>query len=717
MSSTRQWITWLASSSAKQMEVAVAFMVIVVIFMLIMPFPPIVVDALIGVNICISCLLVILVSYLPGPLAFSTFPTMLLLTTLFRLALSISTTRLILLEADAGDIVAGFGQFVVGGNLAVGMVIFLIITVAQFMVIAKGSERVAEVAARFTLDAMPGKQMSIDADMRAGIIDPLDAMERRAQLSKESQLFGAMDGAMKFVKGDNIAGLIIVMVNLIGGISVGIIQHQMTASEAVQVYSVLTIGDGLVAQIPALMISITAGLMITRVAPENTDNHDNNENNIGLQMSKQLLSEPKAWLVSSGAMFIFAFVPGMPTPVFISLSIIVGFIGGYGRWQQKEQQAQRQAAAQVEPINPAEIDGEDLVSFKPFRPFLLQFCQQVEEDPEAMTLFRAIRRVRNRLVSQYGLTLPTLHTEVSDSLQDGEFRFCVYEVPTMAASFHPRHLVIDTRLKPHDENSENSKDITLAEQQPIRKGSEAWQESHYLFAPQDQIDISTINLPIKSMVDYIAERVEQQLFKSAPKFIGIHETKMLISALAEDCPALIEELDRVMPLANMAKILKSLVAERVSIRAFRTIIETIVEHGQTERDPGVLTEMIRHSLKDQIVHHCLIEQALKVWLISPDSEEALRSAIRETQNGVFLALPPELRNALLTQMQQAFDNFMQPRCVLVVSQDLRRAIRALLEEQFNHVHILAYTELPNHIDIQVLGRFEVAMNILNPTTN
>lgn len=695
MSSARQWITWIAGTSAKQMEVAVAFMVVVVIFMLILPFPPAVVDALIGVNICISCLLVVLVSYLPGPHAFSTFPTVLLLTTLFRLALSISTTRLILLEADAGDIVEGFGNFVVGGNLAVGMVVFLIITVAQFMVIAKGSERVAEVAARFTLDAMPGKQMSIDADMRAGILDPFEAMEKRAQLSKESQLMGAMDGAMKFVKGDNIAGLIIVMVNLIGGISVGVLQHGMSAPEAMHLYSVLTIGDGLVAQIPALMISITAGLMITRVAPDNSD-----DGNVGMEMTNQLLSEPKAWLIASGAAMFFGFVPGMPTPVFVTISLLMGFIGGYGRWRAKEDYAERLAAAQAEPLNPAQNDGEDLVAFRPFRPFLLQFCQGVESEPEAMEVFRAIRRVRNKLVSEYGLTLPALHSEVSDELNDGEFRFCVYEVPMLRASYHPRHWVIET-----------AGDVSF-NREGMLPGNESWQESRYLFAPQQSIDINSLDLPVKSSVDYIAERVEQQLFAAAPKFIGIHETKMLVGAIGEDYPALIEEMERVMPLSGMAKILKRLVAERVSIRAFRTIVEAIVEHGQVERDPALLTEIVRHSLRDQIVHHCADENGIKVWLITPQTEEALRGAMRETQGGAFLALAPEARNTLLGQMNEAFDIFSNATSILVVSQDLRRVLRTLLEDNFNHVHVFAYTELPGNVEIQVLGRFDLPMEML-----
>ncbi len=284
------------------------------------PLPTGLVDVLIAVNICISCLLIMLAMHLPRPLAFSTFPAVLLLTTMFRLALSISTTRLILLNQDAGHIVEAFGQFVVGGNLAVGLVIFLILTVVNFLVITKGSERVAEVGARFTLDAMPGKQMSIDSDLRANLITVQEARNRRAELNKESQLFGAMDGAMKFVNGDAIASLIIVAINMIGGISIGVLQHNMSAGDALQLYTVLTIGDGLIAQIPALLISVTCGMIITRVP--NTE--AGAEANIGREIAEQITSQPKAWIIAAVAMLGFAALPGMPTGVFITIAIICG---------------------------------------------------------------------------------------------------------------------------------------------------------------------------------------------------------------------------------------------------------------------------------------------------------------------------------------------------------------------------------------------------------
>lgn len=284
-------------------DIMLAVLLLGVIFMMILPLPTALVDVLIGINITIAVVLLMLAIYIKSPLEFSAFPVVLLITTIFRLSLSITTTRLILLQADAGQIVYTFGNFVVGGNLIVGLVIFLIITIVQFLVITKGSERVAEVSARFSLDAMPGKQMSIDGDMRAGVIDVNEARERRSVIERESQMYGSMDGAMKFVKGDAIAGLVIIFVNILGGVTIGITQKGMSAAEALQLFSVLTIGDGLVSQIPALLIAITAGMIVTRV-----DN--DNASDMGSEIGEQVTAQPRALMIGGALLILFAFIPG-----------------------------------------------------------------------------------------------------------------------------------------------------------------------------------------------------------------------------------------------------------------------------------------------------------------------------------------------------------------------------------------------------------------------
>jgi len=323
-----------ATQISRFADLALAVLVIAIIGLMILPIPTFLLDTLLATNLCISIALLLVAMYIPSALHLSTFPSLLLFTTLFRLALNITTTRLILLKAHAGDIIYTFGHFVVAGNYVVGGVIFLIITIVQFLVITKGSERVSEVAARFTLDAMPGKQMSIDSDMRAGLIDIDEAKRRRQSLEKESQLFGAMDGAMKFVKGDAIAGLIITAINIIGGLIIGVLQKGMPLPKAVQTYSILTIGDGLVSQIPALLISITSGVVVTRVSS------GEEEANLGRDIGQQLLSQPKALLIASGMLFGFALIPGFPAAQFLILGSIVGAIG-YGLYLPQKKKKNR----------------------------------------------------------------------------------------------------------------------------------------------------------------------------------------------------------------------------------------------------------------------------------------------------------------------------------------------------------------------------------------
>ncbi|WP_209436742.1 FHIPEP family type III secretion protein, partial [Pseudomonas gingeri] len=428
----------VALAAMRRSEIVGAFVVLAIVFMMITPLPTGLVDVLIAINICISCLLIMLAMHLPRPLAFSTFPSVLLITTMFRLALSISTTRLILLNQDAGHIVEAFGQFVVGGNLAVGMVIFMILTVVNFLVITKGSERVAEVGARFTLDAMPGKQMSIDSDLRANLISVHEARRRRSELGKESQLFGAMDGAMKFVNGDAIASLIIVAINMIGGIAIGVVQHGMSAGDAVQLYTVLTIGDGLIAQIPALLISVTSGMIITRVSNNDTPGV---EANIGREIAEQITSQPKAWIIASVAMLGFAALPGMPTAVFVIIALICG-CGGMLQLQRA-----RPKATQAQPIfvAPENNGKEDLRTFIPSRQFLLQFHPQ-QNAAQIEELVSEIRQRRNRLVVQYGLTLPSFIIETAEHLEPDEFRFSVYEVPLLKATFNQTHVAVDAQV-------------------------------------------------------------------------------------------------------------------------------------------------------------------------------------------------------------------------------------------------------------------------------
>ncbi|MDH2435700.1 type III secretion system export apparatus subunit SctV [Pokkaliibacter sp. MBI-7] len=683
----------IAISAMKRSEVVGATFVIAIVFMMIIPLPTGLVDVLIAINISLSSLLIALSMYLPGPLAFSSFPAVLLLTTMFRLALSISTTRLILLEQDAGHIVEAFGNFVVGGNLAVGLVIFLILTVVNFLVITKGSERVAEVAARFTLDAMPGKQMSIDSDLRAGLIDARDARFRREQLGKESQLFGAMDGAMKFVKGDAIAGLVIVSINLIGGFAVGTLQHDMTAAESMHLYSVLTIGDGLIAQIPALLISLTAGMIITRVAPDAQDL----DANIGREMAEQITSQPKAWIIASFGMLGFALLPGMPTTIFIILASLSLASGIFQLFKAKRIQQMREAN-RVSADTPPEMNGdEDIRRFNPARAYMLQFhpCRSMPNDPFTVELIRLSRRCRNRIVNQYGITLPSFDIDYNEELAEDEFRFCVYEVPTLKATYAPDRVAIDRSL--------------LSEQQQVEgeEGRLEREEERWFWFPASHPLARETELNPITPATLVIERLERLFFATGPQFIGLQEAKAILSWVEAEQPELAQELQRVVPTSRFAAVLQRLAAESIPLRAIRPIAEALIEHGQYERDVGALTDFIRISLKAQICHQYSTQTGMHVWLLTPETEELLRDSLRQTQTESFFALSQEASHMLVQQLREAFPVLATPKPILLVAQDLRRILRNLLQDEFNHVPVLSFSELQSTSQVNVLGRISL----------
>lgn len=683
----------IAISAMKRSEVVGSVFVIAIIFMMIIPLPTGLVDVLIAVNISLSSLLIALAMYLPSPLAFSSFPAVLLLTTMFRLALSISTTRLILLEQDAGDIVEAFGNFVVGGNLAVGLVIFLILTVVNFLVITKGSERVAEVAARFTLDAMPGKQMSIDSDLRAGVISADEARFSRGQLAKESQLFGAMDGAMKFVKGDAVAGLVIVFINLIGGFAIGTLQHSMSASESMHLYSVLTIGDGLIAQIPALLISLTAGMIITRVTP----NNQTMDANIGREMAEQITSQPKAWIIAACGMTGFALLPGMPTAIFLTLATL-SFICGIFQLIKAHRIRKLQEVHTLSIDTPPEQNGiEDIRRFNPARAYLLQFhpCRSTNNDEFTVDLIQQARKCRNRIVNQYGITLPSFDISYNDELAEDEFCFCVYEVPTLRATYAPNKIAIERDSVPEIYLEEG-------EQTPANREENRWlwfSKDH----PLSQHDEITTALPCT----LILERLERLFFATGPQFIGLQETKAILSWVEMEQSELAQELQRVLPTSRFAAVLQRLAAESVPLRAIRPIAEALIEHGQYERDIGALTDYVRVSLKAQICHQYSSVNGMHVWLLTPETEELLRDSLRQTQTGTFFALPQEANHALVQQLNMAFPVLAKPKPVMLVAQDLRRVLRNLLQDEFNHVPVLSFSELQSTSQVNVLGRISL----------
>lgn len=681
----------IAISAMQRSEIVGAAIALAIVFMLIIPLPLALIDVLIAINISASCLLIVLAMYLPKPLAFSTFPAVLLLTTMFRMALSISTTRQILLQQNAGHIVDAFGNFVVGGNLAVGMVVFMILTVVNFLVITKGSERVAEVAARFTLDAMPGKQMSIDSDLRAGLIDVQQAKTKREDLAKESQLFGAMDGAMKFVKGDAISGLVILFINMIGGFCIGVLQLGMPAGDAIHVYTILTIGDGLIAQIPALLISLTAGMIITRVS----SSEEILDNNIGREITQQLTSQPKAWIIGGVGMFCFGLLPGMPTLIFIILSIITLTTGLFQLWRARKQAQHEQSGAQE--LAP-EVNGEeDLRVFNPSYLYLLRFPSSRAGDPAVTALIEDIRRIRNRIVNQFGFTLPVFNIDYDPQQADDEFRFCIYEVPKVIGTFATAGRVIDKKWQ--DELGESASQAVA--------GAENRNEQGWLWLNDDHPFLQRDDVVSWSAHQLLLARMEEALFTSGPRFIGLQETRAIMSWLEQEQPELAQEFQRIFPLTRLSAVLQRLVSERISLRSVRTITESLIEHGQHERDVSLLVDQVRIDIKEHICHQYSQNNSMLVWLLAPETEEMLRDSLRQTQNETFFALNQQQHSRLLEQMREIFPPFSNLSGVLLAAQDLRSPLRLMIQDEFHHVPVLSFAELQFNIPVNVMGRIDL----------
>ncbi|MEO9530046.1 type III secretion system export apparatus subunit SctV [Roseibium sp.] len=695
---------------SKRNDVILAFLLICIVFMMILPLPTIVVDTLIGVNLCLSAILLMVAVYLSEVVQFSAFPSILLLTTLFRLALSITTTRLILLQADAGQIVETFGNFVVSGNLVVGAVIFLILTIVNFMVITKGSERVAEVSARFSLDAMPGKQMSIDSDMRAGMIEMDEAKRRRGKLEKESQLYGAMDGAMKFVKGDAIAGLIIIAVNIIGGVLIGTGQRGMETGEALDIYAILTIGDGLVSQIPALFISITAGFIVTRVSSdENAD--------LGSDIAHQLVNEPKALMIASGILLGFAAVPGFPPAVFVPLAILCGG-GGYFIMRNRKRAATAETsnvmpsfASAIEangaaPSFPA-VDGDsdtfekvEPVTFALTVPLIVDIASTVRGAIRPEKLDNEVARVRRALYFDLGVPFPGINLRLNDNLKEGEYRIMVNEIPVAAGLARPGYFIareIEPNLNMFGIPFEVGEDF-------LPNTPSYWVAmKHLATAQRAGIQIMTLS----SMLTFHLAHV---LKNHASEFIGIQETMYLMGQMEANFGELVREVTRALPVTTIADILQRLVSEEISIRDMRTILQSLVEWGQREKDPIILTEHVRSALSRYITFKFSGGQSvIPAYLLSKEVEDEVRGAVRQTSGASYLALSPDVHRQLIAAMKSALGDLSQHAMtpVMVAPMDIRRFMRKIVERDFPDLPVLSFQELAPDVNIQPLERIKL----------
>ena len=624
-------------------EVSIAVLLVAVIALMILPLPTVLIDALLALNITISVLLLMVTLYIPNATSLYAFPSLLLFTTLFRLSLNIASTKSILLHAEAGHIIESFGELVVGGNLVVGLVVFLIIAIVQFIVIAKGSERVAEVGARFTLDAMPGKQMSIDADVRAGNLTAEEAQRRRTMLSIESQLHGGMDGAMKFVKGDAIAGLVITMVNILAGIVIGVTYHDMTAGDAANRFAVLSVGDAMVSQIPSLLISVAAGVLITRVSDEHSK-----PRSVGTEIVKQLSTNSRA-LYSAAAMLIgFALVPGFPWPMFLLLAAAL-FAGA----RIMGKQAVGQHAAAGPELAALRADGAKgqaptIAAQAPAfsAPLSVRLSPALANRLDAAELNRAFTAARGALVDELGLPFPRAAVWTADALEGMAYEILLHDVPQPAA---------DMPAKPER--------------------------------------------PERALADAVGAAVRAH----AHLFIGVQETQWILDRVGTEYPGLVAEVQKVMPVLRIAEVLKRLLEEHVPIRNQRAILESLVNWGAKEKDLLLLTEYVRGDLGRFIAHRASGGGQLAAIVLDVEVEQTIRQAIKQTPAGNFLTLEPQQIDQLLASLENLVGANPPPNLAVVTSMDIRRYFRRMIAQRLDWLQVYSFQELGD-IDLRPVGQ-------------
>lgn len=659
----------LAACAGRQ-DIILAVVLLIAIVMMILPLPTFMVDILIAVNIAFSVILLLIAIYINDPLDLSVFPSLLLITTLYRLSLTISTSRLVLLQHDAGNIVDAFGHFVVGGNLTVGLVIFTIITIIQFIVITKGTERVAEVSARFSLDGMPGKQMSIDGDLRAGVIDAVQARHLRQQVQQESRFLGAMDGAMKFVKGDAIAGIIVVLVNIIGGIIIAVVQYDMPLGDAVQTYSVLSIGDGLCGQLPSLLISLSAGIIVTRVPGEK-------KQNLASELTTQLGRQPQALMLTAAVLILFALIPGFP---FLDFFVLAAFtaLPFFLFWR-------RSRHTQHDIPQTGEMNEDRMQPGA--RPLTLHVMPSLNTG----TLARDIDALRWMLFEEYGVPLPeiTIRPDSRDYVQG--MSVLIYQEPVFSFAIpESAYLLLEPDKQPGCE----------VQPLPDGMGSIGW------LTAEAGKKAQSMGLAITEGNQRITALLRQVLLRHMAEFIGVQEARYLLDAMEKRYSELVKELQRQLPISKITETLQRLVAESISIRDLRTVFGTLIEWAPREKDVLMLTEYVRMALRRHILHRLQPNgEALRVLRVGEGIENLIRESIRQTSMGTYAALSPGQSSRIMSLIQEALAEHGELN--IVTSVDARRFLRKITETGLFNVPVLSWQELGENCAVQVVHSIDL----------
>ncbi|CZF77192.1 flagellar biosynthesis protein FlhA [Grimontia marina] len=659
--------------------------------MVVLPMPPLLLDLMFSFNIALSLVVLLVTVYTRRPLDFAAFPTVLLIATLMRLALNVASTRVVLLHGHegpgaAGQVIDAFGSVVIGGNYAVGLVVFLILMIINFMVVTKGAGRISEVSARFTLDALPGKQMAIDADLNAGLINQEQARTRRQEVTKEADFYGSMDGASKFVKGDAIAGILILAINIIGGLSIGMIQHDVSFSNAIEIYTLLTIGDGLVAQIPSLLLSIGAAIMVTR---QNTDE------DMGQQVVFQLVDNPRALIIATGILTVMGIVPGMPHIPFLTLALVCG---GFAYWKTKEQakarkEAEEAPAKEVVAPKPKELSWDDV---QPVDVIGLEvgyrLIPMVDRDQGGELLDR-VKGVRKKLSQDFGFLIPPVHIRDNLELPPNSYRITLMGVAVGEADIRPdKELAINPGQVFGPVDGEGTVDPAFGlEAVWIEKS----QREHAQALGYTVVDSATV----------LATHLSQMLTNNAERLLGHEEAQNLIDMLAKQSPRLVEGLiPDLISLGSVVKVMQNLLNEAIPIRDVRTIIQTLSEYAPKSQDPDILTAAVRISLRRLIVQEINgVEPELPVITLVPELEQILHKTM-QASGGESTGIEPGLAERLQQSLSEATQHqeLQGEPAVLLTSGVLRSTLAKFVKNTIPSLRVLSYQEVPDEKQIRIV---------------
>lgn len=684
----------LAGLKRESSDIAMIFTLIGILMAMILPIPPIFLDFFLALSITFSVIVLITTMYTRAPLDFFIFPSMLLVLTLFRLSLNVASTRLILLHGSEGPLAAGsiimsFGNFVVGGNYVVGMIIFIILVLINFMVITKGAGRIAEVAARFTLDAMPGKQMAIDADLNAGMIDEVEAGVRRRGVAKESEFHGAMDGASKFVRGDAIAGIIITMINIAGGFIIGVVQQGMPMGEALANYTLLTVGDGLVSQIPALLISTAAGLLVSR---------SGSENRMGKEFATHLLASTTPVYVGSVIVFCFGLVPGLPAFPFMTLALLLGvgcwyFVGRHGT---AGEDAEIDTAPEDETETGAPEEVDHLLTMDTIELEVGYGLIPLVDKQQDGTLLGRIRAIRRQFASELGIIIPPIHIRDNLKLSPAQYRVMIKGVDSAGTELMVNHLLA---MDPGG-TAQPMEGVPTTE--PAFHLPALWipqdKEDEAKFAGYTVVDNSTV----------IATHLTEIIRNNAYDLLGRQEVQHLLDNLAKTSPKAVEELvPNLLSIGVVQKVLQNLLRERISIRNLLTIVETLADYAPMGKDPDLLTEYVRQKIARGMLASFYGEnKTLQVITLDQAVEDLLGKNIKHTEHGSYLALDPKIAEKIIasasTAVEKQLASDVQP--VIMCSPGLRRHFRKLIEHALPSVFVISHAEIVDDINLQAGGK-------------